>query len=111
LVVDIYLGAHMTSLLNVAKIAADIVLGLKSYKKYRTALTKAHKQVFEAENAIKEVKFNLESLTHTFNSSTGKGGKANDALKMVREAMALLNQADAKLVAANETMNEVDWEK
>lgn len=101
----------MTSLLKVAKIAADIVLGLKSYKKYRTAETKAFKQIGDTDAAIKDLKFHLESLTHTFNSATPKGVKALEALKMVRSAQDHLNQTDVKLQAVTAAMNEVDWEK
>jgi hypothetical protein len=106
----------MTSLLNVAKIAADIVLGLKSYKKFQQASMKSNKQVADAKSAVKEVKFQLDSLDHLFGGFGGvdkgpKGAAISDALKLVRGADALLDEAKQKLYDAQDLMREVDWEK
>jgi hypothetical protein len=99
------------SILNVAKTAADSVLGLKSYKRFQAFTTKTFRSIYATETDMKEVKFNLESITHTFGTSAGKGAKANDALKMVRGAQEHLKQADEALRAASDSMREIDWEK
>lgn len=104
------------SLLKIAKEAADVVLGLRSYKKFQAESMKAGKKIYEAEDAIKETRFHLESLSSVFggfggSQKTPKGQAVEESLKLIREADSLIDQAKKKLRDSQERMRQVDWEK
>lgn len=106
----------MPSLLKVAKATADIVLGLRNFKKFQVASMKANKETSEVKDSLKEVRFQLDSLSSLFGGfggphQTPKGAAVHDALRSIREADDLIDQAKRKLYEAQDRMREIDWEK